>query len=482
MEVISYKKRVRKMFLSFSFNAFFNFLFVFFSFFFLRSKDFGYLTGLFIFESLLTFFDLTVYNYVIKNLSSLKKYHEKQELISYFLKKLIIFSVLFLFFNLIFVKVFYWDKILINEISTFYKVNLSIFLSLIISLVVIFRILINYLRAIFIGCFKQESFSRIQILSAIIKIVILCLFVNNSKSIESVLFAYLFGLIIEFLIYLIFCNKIIKFTFNFKKIHPKFPNYLILFAITTIIIFNLDKIFLSYHSNLSELGKYNFFRVMLSSFFILSISYYFNLFPDISRLNSIKKIIKNKIYINFKSLNIILIFLLMNIVLFAENFLIDFKINNFLDIGNISVFKILAIAMYFNIIGIILYSFQIGVFFFKIPALINCFLILISLLLFKIFYSTDDSTNVAIIYLFLNIFWFFTNLFFLNRSFKKIFSKDLIIFFIKNFSLKSIIFISLLLLLYFTLYSLSKFLFYLCIISLFLYCIKLSQQILNKYV
>ena len=52
----------------------------------------------------------------------------------------------------------------------------------------------------------------------------------------------------------------------------------------------------------------------------------------------------------------------------------------------------------------------------------------------------------------------------------------------KNISLNSIIFISLLLLLYFTLYSLSKFLFYLCIISLFLYCIKLSQQILNKYV
>ena len=262
--------------------------YLFFSpFFFLRSKDFGYLTGLFIFESLLTFFDLTVYNYLIKNLSSLKKYHKKQELISYFLKKLIIFSVLFLFFNLIFVKIFYFDKILINEISTFYKVNLSIFLSLIISLVVIFRILINYLRAIFIGCFKQELFSRIQILSAIIKIIILCLFVNNSKSIESLLFAYLFGLIIEFLIYSIFCNKIIKFTFNFKKIHPKFPNYLILFAITTIIIFNVDKIFLSYHSNLSELGKYNFFRVMLSSFFILSISYYFNLFLCFIRIDKI---------------------------------------------------------------------------------------------------------------------------------------------------------------------------------------------------
>jgi O-antigen/teichoic acid export membrane protein len=163
--------------------------------------------------------------------------------------------------------------------------------------------------------------------SAIIKIVILFLFINNSKTIESMLFAYLFGLIIEFSIYIKFSNKIIKFKLNLKKKYPKFPSYLILFAITTILIFNIDRIFLSYYLIPNEIGKYNFFRVMLSFFFILSISYYYNLFPDISRINSLKKIIKNKIYINFKSLNIILIFILLNIILFSENYFIDLVLN-----------------------------------------------------------------------------------------------------------------------------------------------------------
>jgi len=482
MEIMSYKKNVNKILISFSFHALFNFSFVFFSYLFLKPKDFSYLTGLFIFEGLLTFFDLTIYNYVIKYLSALKRYDDKQKLISFFFVKLLIFSLLFLLFNLTFVKFFYWDKILINEVSIFYRINLSFFLTLIISLIVIFRILINYLRVILIGNFKQELFSNIQIVSAITKIVIFFLFINNSRTIESILFAYLFGLIIEFLIYIKFSNKIIKFKLNLKKEYPKFPSYIILFAITTILIFNIDRIFLSYHLIPNEIGKYNFFRVMLSFFFIISISYYYNLFPDISRINSLKKIIKNKIYINFKSLNIILIFILLNIILFSENYLIDFKINNFLDVGNINVLKILTVAMYFNIIGVILYSFQVGVFFLKIPAFINLFLIFISIPFFMIFYKADDSTNVAIIHLFLNIFWFFLNLFFLNKNFKKIFSRDLVIFFIKNFFINFVVLLVILLFLYFLIYNLSKILFYLSIFFCFLYCMKISQRILNKYV
>jgi len=482
MEIMSYKKNVNKIFISSSFNAFFNFSFVFSSYFFLQPKNFSYLTGLFIFEGLLTFFDLTIYNYVIKHLSVLKRHDDKQKLISFFFVKLLIFSLLFLFFNLTFIKFFYWDKILINEVSIFYRINLSFFLTLIVSLIVIFRILINYLRVILIGSFKQELFSNIQIVSAIIKILILFLFINNSKTIESMLFAYLFGLIIEFLIYIKFSNQIIKFKLNLKKEYPKFPSYLFLFAITTILIFNIDRIFLSYYLIPNEIGKYNFFKVMLSFFFILSISYYYNLFPDISRINSLKKIIKNKIYINFKSLNIILIFILLNIILFSENYFIDFKINNFLDIGNINVLKILTVAMYFNIIGIILYSFQVGVFFLKIPAFINLFLIFVSIPFFMIFYKADDSTNVAIIYLFLNISSFFLNLFFLNKNFKNIFSRDLVIFFIKNFFINFVVLLVTLLFLYFLIYNLSKILFYLFIFFCFLYCMKISQRILNKYV
>jgi hypothetical protein len=172
----------------------------------------------------------------------------------------------------------------------------------------------------------------------------------------------------------------------------------------------------------------------------------------------------------------------VNIILFSENYLIDFKINNFLDVGNIYVLKILTVAMYFNVIGIILYSFQVGVFFFKIPAFINLFLIFISIPFFMIFYKADDSTNVAIIYLFLNISWFFLNLFFLNKNFKKIFSIDLVIFFIKNFFINFVVLLVIFLILYFLIYNISKILFYLFIFFCFLYCMNISQKILNKYV
>jgi O-antigen/teichoic acid export membrane protein len=482
MEVMSYRKNINKIFLSFIFHALFSFLFVFFSYYFLKPKDFSYLTGLFIFEGLLIFFDLTIYNYVIKHLSILKKYHDRQKLISFFFVRLLIFSLLFFLLNLTFIRIFYWDRILINEISIFYGINLSYFVTLIVSFIVIFRILINYLRIILIGSFQQELFSNIQVVSSIIKILTLFLFINNSKSIESILIAYLLGLIIEFLIFFKFSNKIIKFKFNLKKKYLKFPNYLFIFAISNIFFFNVDRIFISYYLIPDEIGKYNFFRVMLSFFFILSISYYYNLFPDISRINSVKKIIKNKIYINFKSLNIILIFILLNIILFSENYFIDFKINNFLEVGNINILKILAIAMYFNIIGIILYSFQVGIFFFKIPSLINIFLIFISIPFFLVLYKPDDSTNVAYIYLFLNICWFFFNLFFLNKNFKKIFSRDILIFFLKNFFINFTVILIILLFLYFLIYNLSKILFYLLIFFCFLFCVTISQRILNKYV
>ena len=482
MSLIKYKKKIWTMILSTSFNSFFSIIFVLLSFFFFKSKDFSYLTALFVFESLLVFFDLTVFNYVIKKLSSLKKYADKQDLISFFLRRLLIFSGLFLAFNLSFVKIFYWDKILISENFINYKISLSFFFSLIIPFIIILRILINYLRSIFVGFFNQVLFSNIQIFSSIIKILILFIFLNNSKTLESVLCAYLFGLVLELFLFFTFCNKFIKFKFSFKKQYIKTPDYLVLFALSSILLVNIDRITLSYNSNLNVAGEYNFFKVLLSSFFILSIAYFYNLFPEISKMKDIEQIIKKKIYISYKSLNIILVSLLITLFLFIENLFVDFNINNYFDINNINSFKILVITMYFHIMGIIFYSFQIGVMFLKIPAFVNCFLIIISLPLLIIFNKSNDSVFTAIIYLFLIISWFFFNLFFLNKHFKRIFSKDFITSSINNFFVVffTIIFISLGS--YFLIYNFSKIIFYLSIIFIIFYCFKLSRKILGEYV
>ena len=294
--------------------------------------------------------------------------------------------------------------------------------------------------------------------------------------------SYFFGLIFEFIILALFLNKVIEFKFKFKFniTPPKFPNYLFFFAFSIVAFFNVDRIFLSYNSTSNEIGQYNFFRVILSGFFILGVSYYYTLLPDISKFYNIKKIIYNKIYINFKSLNIILIFIMLASFLFAEIIINDFKISTFLEIKKIDIFKILIMQTYFVIIGIILYSFQVSLFFIKIPTLINFFLIFISIPLFSIFNIPENATNIAIIYFFLTIGWFFINLYFLNKYFSKIFSKTLIIFFFKNTFSNFFIILSFMLILNFFFYNLSKLLFYLILFFSFLYYLNLSQQILNK--
>lgn len=480
MNINFFQSKVVKMVLSHSFFAIFNFLLIFLSYFFLKPADFGYLVGLFILEGILIFFDLTIYNYVIDKLAKLNKRYAKQDLVYFFFKKILIFSTVFLLFNLIFVKFFYWDKIVISEIYILNYINLSTFLSLIITLIVIFRILINYLKVVFIGLFKHELFANIQIASSIIKISILFFFLVISKTVESVLFSYFFGLVVEFILFFSFLTKIIKFKNKININSPKFPKSLIFFAISIIVFFNVDRVFLSYNSILTEIGQYNFYKVILSGFFILSMSYYYSLLPDISKFYNNSKIIRNKIYINFKSLNIILIFLILAIFLFTEIIIKDFKISDFIEIDKIVIFKILAIQTYFVIIGIILYSFQVSLSFIKIPTLINFFLFILSVPLFFIFNKPENATNIAVIYLFLNFGWFFLNLFFLNKYFSKIFSMGLIIIFFKNFLKNFLTILIFMLISYFVIYDFSNLLFYLTLLFCFLYCLKVSQEILNK--
>ena len=303
---------------------------------------------------------------------------------------------------------------------------------------------------------------------------------NVCKTVESVLFSYFFGLVVEFILFFLFLTKIIKFKNKININSIKFPKSLIFFAISIIVFFNVDRVFLSYNSILTEIGQYNFYKVILSGFFILSMSYYYSLLPDISKFYNNTKIIRNKIYINFKSLNIILIFLILAIFLFTEIIIKDFKISDFIEIDKIVIFKILAIQTYFVIIGIILYSFQVSVSFIKIPTLINFFLFTLSVPLFFIFNKPENATNIAVIYLFLNVGWFFINLFFLNKYFSKIFSMGLIIFFFKNFLKNFFTILIFMSISFFAIYDFSNLLFYLTLLFCFLYCLKVSQEILNK--
>lgn len=481
MEKINYQKKFFSLLFSTLFNAFFIFIFIFSSFFFLKSKDFGYLNALFVYEGLLVFFDLTVFNHLIKKISSFKNHSKKQNLISFFLRRILIFSICFLIFNLVFVKIYYWEIILGSDDIIDNDSGLSIFFSLIIPLIIILRILINYLRSIFIGFFFQVSFSKIQIFSSVIKLLILFIFLNHSKTIQSILYGYFLGLVVEFFLLFVGSMKFIKFKINFKKQYVKNPNYLVLFALSSILLANIDRIFLSYNTSLNILGEYNFFKVLLSSFFIISTTYFYNLFPEISKMQGKDEIIKKKIYKTYKSLNITIIPITLVIFLFVENFFVDFKIYDYLDINNIFSFKILLISAYFNTAAIIAYSFQVGAMYLKIPTFINCFLIIISLLFFMFFHNAENSAYVASVNLFLNVSYFFLNIIFLNKYFKRIFPGYIILKAIKNFIIVLFINIITLLTLFILFYNSSKIIFYLSIIFIIFTCLKLSEKTLNKY-
>jgi len=87
MNINFLKNVVAKMFLSHSLFAIFSFFLIFSSYYFLKPDDFSYLTGLFILEGTLIFFDLTIYNYVISKLSKFKRNLDRQKLIFFYLKK-----------------------------------------------------------------------------------------------------------------------------------------------------------------------------------------------------------------------------------------------------------------------------------------------------------------------------------------------------------------------------------------------------------
>jgi hypothetical protein len=91
MKVISYQKKVSKLFYANSFFALFNLTFIFSSYYFLKAKDFSYLTGLFILEGFLIFFELTIFNFIVNKLPKLKKTFEKQKLIFFFLNRILIY-------------------------------------------------------------------------------------------------------------------------------------------------------------------------------------------------------------------------------------------------------------------------------------------------------------------------------------------------------------------------------------------------------
>ena len=443
--------------------------------------EFGYLTGLFIFENILIIFDLSINNYVIKSIST-ENIKSKKKIISYFLKKIIIFSVIFYIFNYFFLKEIFWDKI-IND-----NKNLILFITFVIPFIIITRIFINFLRAILIGNSNQIKTAKIQIIGSFLKFIIFIFFLFFFKTIQGLLIAYLLCYLAELLLYIIATYK--KFNINLflfyrnDKIENNYNfyylKYFFLLSLSIICFFNIDRVYLSYKATPNILGEYNFIRTLLLGFFILSSAYFYTLLPDISGLMKNNRIIKKKILQSFISLNVILIFSIVICIFFFEKFIYDFKLVSFFKIENFLIFKIILIATYFNMVGQIFLSFQIASSYLKVPTLINFVIFILSLIFINQIFINYNIEGVAILYLLMNITSLLTNALLLNLFYGKIFTTKLFYNFFKNtiyyFALAIIImnFIN------YYVYSFSKVIFYFFLSVIFFFAFYKSQKYLKS--
>lgn len=441
--------------------------------------EFSYLTGLFILESILIVFDLSINNYIIKFASS-NKNQIKQKIINFFLKKIIIFSLLFFFLNVFFLKKIFWDKI-INQQN-----DLSLIITIIVSAIIIVRVFINFLKAILIGSFEQIKTAKIQIISACLKFIFFILFLFYFKTIKSLLIIYLICFLIELLMYLNVTYK--KFIINFSF----FKNYFIeekyisslkkifILSLSIIIFFNIDRIFLSYKIDENILGEYNFIRTLLLGFFILGSAYYYTLLPDISKLTKYNLLIKKKIINNFQSLNIILVFCIISSALFFERFLYDFQLNLFFKIDNFLIFKIILIATYFNMLNQIFLSFQIANSYLRTPAIMNFIIIIAVLIFINPIFSLYNVEGVAFLYLLINAISWLCNALVLYINYNKIFTNKLMYNIIKTLIFNFVIAFFTLITLDTLTYNFSKLVFYLILGLILFYVFYLSQKLLKN--
>jgi O-antigen/teichoic acid export membrane protein len=413
-------------------NSLFTLFFLIMTYISIGKIEFSYLTGLFIFENILIVFDLSINNYIIKNISS-EKIKEKKKIINYFFKRIIIFSIFFYIINYFFLKEIFWNRI-INDQS-----KLILFITFIIPFIIVTRIFINFFRAILIGNNNQIKTAKIQIISSFLKFIIFIFFLFFFKTIQGLLTAYLLCNLIELLLYIIATYKkfiINLFIYNDDKIKDSYNfyylKYFFFLSLSIVFFFNIDRVFLSYKVAPDILGEYNFIRTLLLGFFILSSAYFYTLLTDISGLMKNNHIIKLKISQSFISLNIILIFSIVIFLFFFEKFIYDFKLESFFKIKNFLIFKIILIATYFNLIGSIFLSFQIARSYLKIPTLINFAIFILSLIFIDQIFINYNIEGVAILYLLMNLTSFLINALFLNLFYGKIFTKKLFYNFFKN--------------------------------------------------
>jgi len=455
-------------------NALCVLFFIIIAFVFLGKENFGYLTGLFILENILILFDLSINYSIIKRLS-LAKAIFKSKIIIFFLKKIIIFNIIFLLFNIIFIKSFFWDKI-VND-----NINLSLFLTLITSSVVITRIFINFFKTILIGNSDQIIVGKLQLISSFFKIIIFILFLLFFQGIKELLVAYFLGFVTELLLYLLVIFKKFKINLLIYKDYKLAKNYytslknISLYSLSLVIFFNVDRILLSYKSLGDIIGEYNFIKTILLGFFIISGGYFYTLLPDLSKVTN-NSLIKEKIIKNIESLNKILIFCVVTNLLFFEKFFYDFKLNLFINIESFLIFKILLLATYLSILGQILISFQIAKLYLKIPTIINFSIIILSLVFGSFLITQNQMKEGAFLYLIMNILSLMLNIIFLNYDYKKIFSNNFIWTIIKNSFFNFTLFFLVLLTIDQIIYDVSKVIFYLALFNITLYIFYLSQK------
>ena len=405
-------------------NAILAILFLPFFFSGLSAEEFG-LIGLFtLIQSLFSIIELGNFQEIIKKVQLLNKKIENGANLFTYIRNVKIILLIFGFFiitiNLIFVNYINLDVLKYNEINQ-ETVKISIIL---IGLIIALRLFEGAFRSILYGLNSQIWYNYSSVFTSILRYSFSLILIYETKSIE---YYFIWQLFISFILVFLLKYRINYLLINCTKKKDKNINFLeffsdsftnVLYVSLSILLINLDKIYVAKNFVLSDFGNYMLATSAASVLFLIVVPITQSMVPAYIKLYANKKLeilsIKyNKLDIFIKT---ILVSLAVNGCIFSEGILYFWSGNMVLVNSTGSLFSILVLAYLFN--SLIYLPSQIMII--KELIIVNLkilsLMLIISILILFFTSNFNDINYVAYSTLFINLLHYMVIVFYKNRN------------------------------------------------------------------
>jgi len=399
----------------------------------LSAEEFG-LIGLFtLIQSLFSIVELGNFQEIIKKTQLLNKNIENGGKLYAYVKNIKIvlftFGISIVTINIMCINFFDLDLLKYNELNQETFKNSLVLIVLIIAL----RLFEGAFRSLLYGLNSQLWYNYSSIITSILRYSISLLLINETNSIVNY---FIWQFFISFILVILLNYKInhliiknnkykykYKYKYKFKYIYINFlyifsNSYTnILYVSISILLINIDKIYVANNFILGDFGNYMLATNAASVLFLIVVPITQALIPEYIKLYNYMKIqillIK---YINMERvIKTILISLAVNGCIFSEGILYFWSGNMGLVNSVGSLFSILILAYFFNAL-IYLHS-QIMIIngFISVNLKLSTLMLISSTLIYILISNFNDINYVAYLTLFINLLHYVIVLFYINK-------------------------------------------------------------------